>query len=331
MALTLDAAMERYAGRADRALDRYLAVGRHAGLRAAMRWIPMAGGKRLRPVLAMMVGEAVAGAKGARAARPLAIALEVTHTFTLVHDDIMDRSPLRRGRMSVHRKWGDAAAINAGDALFARAFEIALDTPGSNRLRVEVVQELAAMVRGIAEGQQHDMDFENARKVTRAQYLKMVELKTCLMFSTGAYCAARAAGATARVAESLREYGRRMGTSFQIQDDILDCLADQRALGKPVGKDIRNGKRTLLAIDALESLRGKERQRFRATLGRQDASDRAVRDAVRLIESCGALERTRAFARREGERAVERLAVLKPSPARDRLEQLVGFMTTRTT
>lgn len=329
MALTLEAAMERYARRSDKALDRYLRKGAHPGLREAMRWIPMAGGKRLRPVLAMMVGEAVAGPKGASAALPVGISLEVIHNFTLVHDDIMDRSPLRRGRQTVHKKWDDPTAINAGDALFARGIEVALDTPGSDRVRVEVIGKVAEMVRGIAEGQQLDMDFETARTVTRQQYLRMVELKTALMFQTAAYCAARSAGAAPRVAEALAEYGRRMGISFQVQDDILDCTADQASFGKPVGKDIRNGKRTLLAIDALESLRGGQLKRFRATLGKQRASDRQVAEAIALMEACGALGRTKAFARREGQRAVDRLKVLRPSPAGDRLEQLVTFMTAR--
>jgi len=330
VAQTLDATMERYARRADRALDRYLSVGRHPGLREAMRWTPMAGGKRLRPVLAMMVGEAVAGARAATAALPVGVALEVIHNFTLVHDDIMDRSPMRRGRPSVHKKWGDATAINAGDALFARAFEVALDAPGPDAVRVELVGELASMVRGIAEGQQMDMDFERARVVTRGEYLGMVELKTSLMFSTGAYCAARVAGAAPAVAEGLREYGRRTGTSFQVQDDILDCFADQAALGKPVGRDIRNGKRTLLAIDTLGSLKGAKLRRFRAAYGRQAAPAAAVRAAVALMEGCGALDRARRFARREGERAVRELDALPPSPARDRLEAFVYFMTSRT-
>ncbi len=326
---TLKATMERYARRAEKSLDKYLSGGDHAGLRDAMRWIPMAGGKRLRPVLAMMVGEAVAGERGVKAALPLGVALEVVHNFTLVHDDIMDRSSLRRGRVTVHKKWGEPVAINAGDALFALSIEVALDTPGPDRTRVEILREVAQMVRGIAEGQQLDMDFERARTVTRGQYLKMVEHKTSYMFATGAFCAARAAGASPRVAESLRTYGRRMGNSFQIQDDILDCLADQAAFGKPVGKDIRNGKRTLLAIDALATLRGAELKRFRAVLGKQEASDREVAEAIALVESCGALRRTRAFAEREGRAAVDALRALKPSPARGRLEELVGFMTTR--
>jgi geranylgeranyl diphosphate synthase type I len=321
--------MERYAKVSDRALDRYLSGGDHAGLRQAMRWIPMAGGKRLRPVMAQMVGEAVAGPAGARAALPLGTALEVVHNFTLVHDDIMDRSSLRRGRLTVHEKWGEPAAINAGDALFALSIEVALDTPGSDRVRVEILREVAAMVRGIAEGQQLDMDFEKARSVTRSEYLRMVEHKTSYMFATGAYCAARAAGAPPRVAESLRAYGRKMGNSFQIQDDILDCLADQAKFGKPVGKDIRNGKRTLLAIDALETLKGADLRQFRSTLGKQDATDEEVAAAIGLIESSGALERTRAFADKEGAAAVAKLAVLRASPAREHLAQLVQFMTSR--
>ena len=328
---TLESVMKRYAREADRAVDRYLRGGGHPTLKEAMRWTPMAGGKRLRPVLAMMVGEAVAGDRGAHAALPVGVALEIIHNFTLVHDDIMDRSPLRRGQQTVHTKWDEATAINAGDALFARAFEVALCTPAPDAVKVEIVQKVSQMVRGIADGQQFDMEFEKAPIVTANQYLKMIELKTALMFSTGAYCSSRAAKATPRVARELEGYGALMGTSFQIQDDILDCFADEAALGKPVGKDIRNGKRTLLAIDAFASLQANDLDRFRAIFGRQDATAQEVQEVVKLFESCGARARTQATADRIGKRAVAKLNVLKASPARERLAAFVGFITARST
>jgi geranylgeranyl diphosphate synthase type I len=329
MADTLGAVMEAYARRADAAVDGYLDVGEHPTLKEAMRWIPMAGGKRLRPVLCSMVGEAVGGARGAKATVPLGTALEVIHNFTLVHDDIMDRSELRRGRRTVHLKWDEATAINAGDALFARAFEVLLDTPCAPALQVEVIGEVAQMVRRIAEGQQWDMQFERARAVTRPQYLHMIEFKTALMFSTGAYCASRVAGAPRAMAGHLREYGRLMGISFQIQDDILDLTASQEALGKPIGKDLRNGKRTVMVIDALESLTGKDRQRFRSVLGNPRASAKDIDEVVALLQRCGAIRRAKAMAGRLGDQARAHLKGLKPTPARERLAQLVTFVTAR--
>lgn len=329
MADRLDATMARYARQADRAVDRYLKVGDHPELRAAMRWIPLAGGKRLRPVLAQMVGEAVGGARGARAALPVGVALEIIHNFTLVHDDIMDRSDLRRNRVTVHKKWNESTAINAGDALFARAFEIMQDVPGSDALKVELYGAVATMVRGIAEGQQWDMQFEQAKRVTRPQYLLMIERKTALMFSTGAYCGARSAGAAKRLARELEEYGRSLGIAFQIQDDLLDLGALEKDLGKPIGKDIRNGKRTIMVIDALGTLSGQRLRDFTWILGNPDASKAQVKHAVALMDECGALARARALADRYGENARHNLRWLKRGPARDRLEALVSFVTSR--
>ena len=329
MAGDFDATLERYAKLADAAVDRYLREGEQKTLKEAMRWIPMAGGKRLRPVLTQMVGEAISGARGAKAALPLGIALEFIHNFTLIHDDIMDRSPMRRNMVTVHVKWDEATAINAGDALFARGFEVLLDTPGSPALKAELVAEVARMVRRIAEGQQWDMEFEKAEKVTRAQYLKMIERKTALMFSTGSYGAARAGGAPVKLARQLEEYGRAMGIAFQIQDDLLDLFADQAKLGKPIGKDLKNGKRTIIAIDALESLEGEKLARFKAIFGRQGASDAEIQEAVALLEECGALARARKLADSYSAKARAHLKGVKAGPARDRLVELLGFVTTR--
>jgi geranylgeranyl diphosphate synthase type I len=321
--------MAGYARTANRALDRYLKAGDHPTLRAAMRWIPDAGGKRLRPVLAQMVGEAVGGPRGARAALPVGVALEVIHNFTLVHDDIMDRSDLRRNRATVHVKWDASTAINAGDALFARAFEIMQDIPGRDALLVELYGEVASMVRGIAEGQQWDMQFEKAKRVSRAQYLLMVERKTALMFSTGSYCGARSAGAAKRLARELEEYGRSLGIAFQIQDDLLDLGALERDLGKPIGKDIRNGKRTVMVIDALAALKGDRLREFREILGTANASKAMVARAVELMDGCGSLARARALADGYGDAARGSLRWVRKGPARDRLEALISYVTSR--
>lgn len=325
----LDATLTRYAKVADAAVDRALRLGEQKTLKEAMRWIPMAGGKRLRPVLAMMVGEAVGGARGAKRALPLGVGLELIHNFTLVHDDIMDRSLLRRNLQTVHVKWDEATAINAGDALFARGFEVVLETPGSPALKAELVGEVAHMVRRIAEGQQWDMEFERAPAITRKDYLKMIERKTALMFATAAYGGARAAGAQVKLARDLEEYGRLLGIAFQIQDDLLDLSADPSKLGKPIGKDLRNGKRTVMVIDALETLTGEKLARFKLLFGRQDASDADVQELVGLLAECGALSRAAELADSYGAKARARLQGLKKGAPRERLEGMLHFVTSR--
>lgn len=328
-ARTLSHVMDAYRRQADRATAAYLKEGEQKNLKAAMAWIPNAGGKRLRPVLTQMAAEAVGGPRAARAALPVGVALEVIHNFTLVHDDIMDRSALRRNRETVHLKWDEPTAINAGDALFARAFEILGEAHVGPALKGEIVARVATMVRRIAEGQQWDMEFERARTVTRAQYLKMIERKTALMFSTAAFCGARVGGGSLALARTLEAYGRCLGIAFQIQDDLLDLGALEWELGKPIGKDLRNGKRTVMAIDTLATLRGAKRRAFFKVFGNATANASDIARARALMESCGALDRARRLADRYGDGARQKLKALKPSPARDRLGELVGFVTSR--
>ncbi len=321
--------MAAYRRQADRAVASYLKEGEQRRLTEAMAWIPNAGGKRLRPVLTQMAAEAVGGPRAAKAALPVGVALELIHNFTLVHDDIMDRSELRRNRRTVHLKWDEPTAINAGDALFARAFEVLGEARVADTLKVELFGRVATMVRQIAEGQQWDMEFERARSVTRAQYLKMIERKTALMFSTAAYCGARVGGGSAGLARDLEAYGRLLGIAFQIQDDLLDLGALEEDLGKPIGKDIRNGKRTVMAIDTLDRLRGAELRAFKEVFGKARASAADIAKARALMESCGALGRARRLANRYGSGARQKLKALRPGPARDCLSELVGFVTSR--
>jgi len=311
----------------DGAIDRALQIGDEKRLREAMRHYPLAGGKRLRPVLAMIVADAVAG-KG-KLTIPLGVALEITHNFTLIHDDLMDKSSIRRGVQTVHKKFGDATAINAGDALFARAFEILADIKGDAAQFKELMVEFALMVRGIAEGQQMDMEFEKRGEVTEEEYLLMIEKKTALMFQTAAKGGAMVAGGTPGQVEAMSEYGRLLGLGFQIWDDLLDLKGDEKKTGKPVGGDIKNGKRTLIAVHALENLKGKPRKRFLEIFGNQKATKNEVAEAIAILEKAGSIKHAEELALEYAERAREKLMVLPESKERDILESLVDYMTER--
>ena len=330
MSASFDTAYRTYRELANASLRTYLKEGDQPRLKAAMKWLPSAGGKRMRPVLVQMVAQAIGGERAAQAALPVGVALETIHNFTLVHDDIMDRSELRRKRPTVHVRWDEATAINAGDGLFARSFEILVDTPVGVEMKVEIVRKVATMVRRIAEGQQMDMEFEDgARPPSEARYVKMIEKKTALMFSTAAYCGARVAGAPLGLAEELEAYGRWVGIAFQIQDDLLDLGALQAKLGKPSGKDIRNGKRTVMAIWSLRRLQGDDLRAFRRVLGNQRASRGEVAKAVRLMEKCGALAHARQLADRHAIVAKASLRVLPPGKGKDHLTEFVDLATTR--
>ena len=298
-------------------------------LKSAMAHYPAAGGKRLRPLLATVASEAVGGK--ADAALPFGVALEMVHNFTLVHDDVMDEDETRRGIKTVHAAFGVPEAILSGDALFARAFEVVLDSEVDDSKLVRLVDILARAVRLLAEGQQMDMDFEDAKKVTSDQYMKMIELKTAVLYSAAAQGGAIVGGATGEQEKALAEYGRLMGLGFQIWDDVLDLESDQATFGKPVLNDIRNGKKTLIVVQALEDLKGPERMEFLSILGKKNATTKELERARDILEEVGAISHATKVADGLISGAKERLSVLVDSPHKRTLIALADFMVKRKT
>lgn len=298
-------------------------------LRAAMAHYPAAGGKRLRPLLSTISCESVGG--NAKTAIPFGVALEMVHNFSLVHDDVMDEDDTRRGIKTVHAAFGVPRAILAGDALFARSFEVVLDSEVDDPGLVRMVDIIAKSVRLLAEGQQMDMDFEHSRKVSTAQYMRMIELKTAVLFSAAAQGGAIAGGATDEQEEALAEYGRLMGLGFQIWDDILDLRSDQETFGKPVLNDIRNGKKTLIVIQALEDLAGPEREEFLSTLGKKDASKEQLERARDILDEVGAIDHATKVSDGLASEARDKLKVLRSSPHKKALASFADFMVKRKT
>jgi len=298
-------------------------------LKAAMAHYPGAGGKRLRPLLATIVSEAVGGR--ADAAMPFGTALEMVHNFTLVHDDVMDEDDTRRGLKTVHSLYGVPEAILAGDAMFARAFEIVLESDIPSSDAVELTEILARSVRLLAEGQQMDMDFETRKEVSSEEYLKMIERKTAVLYSAAAQGGAIVGGGSEAQQESLFEYGRLMGLGFQIWDDVLDLRSDQKTFGKPVLNDIRNGKKTLIAVHALENLKGMQRDEFLAVLGKKDASERELVAAKAILEDAGSIDHAARVSMEFVAKAKDRLGVLKDSTHKDALKAFADYMIARKT
>jgi len=310
-------------------LMRTLDIIQDKNLKAAMAHYPAAGGKRLRPLLATVASEAVGGK--ADSALPFGVALEMVHNFTLVHDDVMDEDETRRGIKTVHAAFGVPEAILSGDALFARAFEVMLDSEVDDPKLVRLVDILARAVRLLAEGQQMDMDFEDAKKVTSDQYMKMIELKTAILYSAAAQGGAIVGGATAEQEEALAEYGRLIGLGFQIWDDVLDLESDQATFGKPVLNDIRNGKKTLIVVQALEDLKGLERTEFLSILGKKNATTKELERARDVIDDVGAINHATKVADGLISEAKEKLSVLVDSPHKKTLIALADFMVKRKT
>jgi geranylgeranyl diphosphate synthase type I len=310
-------------------LMRSLDVIEDKKLKAAMAHYPAAGGKRLRPVLATIVCEAVG--ENAEKAIPFGAALEIVHNFTLVHDDVMDEDDTRRGIKTVHAQYGVPEAILAGDALFARAFEIVSDTDSEAENVVKLTEIMAKAVRLLAEGQQMDMDFEDSRKITSDDYLKMIERKTAVLYSAAAQGGVIVGGGTEAQEEALFEYGRLIGLGFQIWDDVLDLRSNQETFGKPVLNDIRNGKKTLIVVNGLEDMSAVERKQFLKVLGNKKATQNQLMMARDLLEDVGAVDHAVMVANGLVAKAKDRLSVLRESKHKEALKAFADYVVTRKT
>ena len=310
-------------------LMRSLDIVEDERLRAAMAHYPAAGGKRLRPLLATIVAEAVGGK--AEAAIPFGVALEMVHNFTLVHDDVMDEDETRRGIATVHAEFGTPEAILAGDALFARAFEIVLLSDVDSADVVKLVETLAKAVRILAEGQQLDMDFEHAKSVSSDDYMKMIERKTAVLYSAAAQGGVIVGGGSENQEEAMFEYGRLIGLGFQIWDDVLDLTSDVETFGKPVLNDIRNGKKTLIVVNALEDLKGAERKEFLSVLGKKNATKKELVRARNILDGVGSINHATRVANELVAKAKGQLHVLKESPHKEALKEFADYMVSRKT
>ena len=213
-------------------------------------------GKRLRPMLCLLANEMFGGDEQ-QALWP-ALALETFHNFTLIHDDIMDKAPLRRGKETVYQKWNADIAILSGDAMLAMAFQFALKP----KKGAELAQQLGKVAIEICEGQQMDLNFETLGNVTIDEYLEMIRLKTAVLLATALQMGATVAGATATDIQHIYDFGLNMGMSFQLQDDILDLYSDVETFGKKHGGDIAENKKTYLYLKALELASEKDKKRL---------------------------------------------------------------------
>ncbi len=207
------------------------------------------GGKRVRPVLCLMGNELFDEIRDD--AWELAAAVEMFHNFTLIHDDIMDKAPLRRGMETVHTKYGENTALLAGDVMLVKAYEYLSNI--DNAFLKPIMQLFNQTAREVCEGQQWDMDFEKQDTVRLDEYLRMIELKTSVLLAASLKMGAVLGGAGERNQNLLYEFGRKLGIAFQVQDDYLDAFGDPQKFGKQVGGDILANKKTFLLIHALET------------------------------------------------------------------------------
>ena len=299
---------------------------RQERLHGAMTHLFSGGGKRYRAILPRLVGEAIGNAHDGH--YTLGSSIEIIHNFTLVHDDIMDQDPIRRGLNAVHVEYDDATAINAGDAMLAVGFEILADSDDISPENLKfLVQSIGEMVRRVAEGQQEDFDFEKRDYVSEEEYIAMIAGKTSAMFETCAETGAKLAGADSKTVEEMADWGLKLGLCFQLMDDLIDITGDTETLGKPAGSDVVQGKKTLIAIHALDS--GNNLPTFSKVYGQGECSDEDLERAVEELRNNGSIDYAMDRAMRYHSEAHKILDGLVPSPALEVLRQLTDMQLTR--
>ena len=286
------------------------------------------GGKRVRPLLCLLATRLYSD--NIATALPIARALEVFHNFTLLHDDLMDKSPIRRGQPTVYRKWNDNTAILSGDAMSIEAYR-SLEGIENPQLLFKVLPFFNKMAIEICKGQQYDMDFEEREHVSVAEYIEMIRLKTAVLLGAALRLGALAAGAYDNDAQILDEVGQALGLAFQIQDDYLDVYGDEKTFGKPIGGDIMNGKKTLMLLYTQAKLERDDRAELDRLmqLGQEHKEER-ISGVRRLYDKAG----TPIYAQHEIERLTqEALTKLRGLGLKqERLEplyQLFDKLTTR--
>ncbi|MDH3209052.1 MAG: polyprenyl synthetase family protein [Burkholderiaceae bacterium] len=276
-------------------------------------YITSAGGKRIRPQLVLLFSRAL-GYTGPERFE-LAATVELIHTATLLHDDVVDEASLRRGRETANALFGNAASVLVGDFLYSRAFQMMVSV---NRMRV--LEVLADATNRIAEGEVLQLMNMHDPDLTVDAYLRMIRFKTAKLFEASARLGALLAHADAQAEEACANYGRSIGTAFQLVDDLLDYGGATLQLGKNVGNDLREGKATLPLLVAMARGNASERTLIRNAIKLGEVTKLA--EIVAIVRRTGALDTTREAARDEAERAGASLAGLPESPARDALLEL---------
>lgn len=278
--------------------------------------------KRLRPALVLM-GCNIFTENIQPAVTP-ALAVEVFHNFTLMHDDIMDQSVIRRNCPTVHTRWSNNIALLSGDAMLIKAYEILSGVSAAQLHKILPVFNQTALQ--VCEGQQYDMDYERRRDISIEEYIRMVEYKTAVLLAASLKIGALSGGADEEAAECLYQFGRNIGIAFQLQDDLLDVFSDPAVFGKVTGNDIISNKKTILLTEALMQATGKLRDELLDWLGRTDFNRDEKVEAVRSIYAALNLEASvTERIRHYHALALERLQALDVAPARK--SELLTFST----
>lgn len=316
MSAELDGPIKSYIGNED-----------PANLMEASRQYPYAGGKRMRPAMAVACCKAVGG-DGSKAV-PLAVAIEYIHNFTLIHDDLMDGDAVRRGMPTIHVTYGMPTAVLAGDALFAKAYQIIcdLDVP-ADRMR-DALRYVSKAVWDLARGQQMDVNNEG-QIVTEDVYIETIKLKTSVLFAAAAAGGAIIGGADEKTVRAINEYALDVGLGFQMFDDYLGIAGDSSKTGKSVGNDIRKGKCTCMVTHAIRSIKDPAvLEEFKSILGNMDATDEQCARAMQIMRDVGSIDYALNLAKEKVDTAISKIEFLPDSEDKEFMIALARFAIDR--
>jgi geranylgeranyl diphosphate synthase type II len=285
-----------------------------------IRYVLTAGGKRLRPIITLFSCEAVGGKY--KSALSAAAAIEMLHTFTLIHDDIMDNAEKRRGLTTIHEKWNTATAILSGDLLAGVAFRTLLNTEKKNR--IEAAEVFTKSYIEVCEGQDLDMDFASRSNVTMNQYYQMIEKKTASLIAAAAQIGGIVGNGTSGECNSLKKFGLYLGIAFQIHDDLLDVEGDSKLLGKPAGQDIIEGKKNYLLLKGLEIAKGKDSALLNKVADHKTINKTDVEKVKNTYSQLGVLKCAKEEIKLHIDKANMELLKLPKSEARSMLEWIAN-------
>jgi geranylgeranyl diphosphate synthase type II len=316
---------ERHKTSVERYLRSFVTEHKPQTLYSPAKYVLVAGGKRIRPVITLLACEAVGGEPNN--ALHAGAGIEILHNFTLVHDDIMDHAETRRGRLTVHKKWDENVAILSGDALLAFAYRALLRTK-STRIH-EISKIFTEGVVTICEGQSLDKEFETRHRVHVNEYLMMIEKKTGKLVSIAAQVGALIGNASVSDLEALGRFGAYVGRAFQIQDDLLDIVADEKEFGKTIGGDLVEGKKTFLLLEALRRAKGDQKKMLQRIFTKGGVPRKQI-PAFRLIyEETGAIESAKKRIENDIAEAKNQLSTLPASAARETLRWMTDKLLNR--
>ena len=285
------------------------------------------GGKRLRPYMVIRSCQILGGK--ASLAMPAASAVEMVHNFTLVHDDIMDNDEMRHGVPTVHRKFGMPVAILAGDVLFSKAYQTISDSKLSSKSNNQLISRLAKACVDVCEGQLFDIKMAEEKRIpSQSEYINMISKKTAALFDVSCAMGAICATNNKNDIQNLSSFGKNLGIAFQITDDLIGVMGDPKVTKKPVGNDLREGKKSLPILMAINSAKGKDKKIILKCFGNSKASKSDLKKAVDTIRALGIEENVRKQALKYAEKAEKSLSKYSGSAKRE-LVNLLDFVVKR--